>query len=102
MENKEPHREYSENDRRDSGEAVAGYGNSPDGHASSDDFKDNDTTGSGFSKQERDRQDGTNGDELDPDYYDDKENPGRKSGNSSVDYNRSDTPDAAEGTAPNR
>lgn len=60
------------------------------------------TTGSGYSQQERNREDSTNGDtdELDPNYYSDKENP--KKSDNSVDSNRSENPDATEGVEPNR
>lgn len=52
---------------------------------------DNATTGSGYSEEERNREDGTNQPELDDNYYDDKENPKRKK--DQTDYNRSETPE---------
>lgn len=49
--------------------------------------QDNETTRSGYSESERNREDGTNQSELDDNYYDDKENPKRKK--DQTDYNRS-------------
>jgi len=64
--------------------------------------EDDQTTGSGYSQDERNRHDGTNENELDPGYYDDKENPDRKSENPAVDSNRNENGDDTEGVEPNR
>jgi len=64
--------------------------------------QDNETTGSGYSQEERNREDSTNADkEIDPDYYKDKENP-KKPASENTDYNRNESLDETEGVAPNR
>jgi len=63
--------------------------------------QNDETTGSGYAKQDRDKNDATNN-ELDKDYYDDKENPERHTKNTSVDSNRSGNLGTTEGVEPNR
>jgi len=107
MESKEPRKEYSEKESYTIEKMFSEYGNSSSqdhfGGAESDGIQeDNQTTGSGYSEEERNREDSTNDDtdELDPGYYEDKENSKKKS--EDTDYNRNESSDETEGVEPNR